>query len=474
MLYQLVKSLSKEEIRHFKLIANGVRKGDNRIDIEFFNALRSASDEKGVDAFRKKHYGSNPNAFYRLKNRLFGRVTRSLLFLHSGEDLHHEILEMVLLARLFNRRECFDICYHFLKKAEKKAQELDNYDYLNIIYRELIRLSYNEIEIDPAVIIEKQKEVLKKQQEINELNNVIAIVMHQLRRTQNLSKGSDEVNEMLADVVNKYSSSTEVSKSFQFRHSLYQAISKFLLQTSDFVSLEEYVGKTYLEFNKDKLFTKSNHDLKLQMITYIVNSSYANEKLEKSLEYTEMLYDEMLKYNRVHYQKYLIFYYHSLVLNFSKSNPKKAIRILTELEENKEFVSNAYYLQFILLNLAILHMDTGSISEAIKSVEKLISSSIFKGLDELLRMQLHLLRLICYYEQEDFDTVLKGHAKLAPKDDLPILGFFQMLEVLASRDAFEIDEGLKERCQGYLNQVSDAGGSRPIYDFKEWFSTQLA
>mgnify|MGYP000530412856 FL=1 len=480
MLNKLIQNLSKEEIRHFKLVINSTRQKGDRMDLELFDHIRNSPDSDGEQHFRDKFYKDNPNAYYRLKNRLFQRISNILLLLHSGEDLHHEVLELVLLAKLFYRKEAFSLSHHFLKKGEKKALELDNYDYLNIIYREMIRLSYDVSAIDPTSIIEKQKEISRKQQEINELNNVIAIVMHQLRRTQNLSKGNDEINEMLAQVVEKYSTSEKVSRSFQFRHAIYQAISKFLLQANDYSSLQEYVDKTYGEFVAENLFSKSTHEVKLQMITYLVNSSYMNQRIEQSLEYTDLLYDEMLKHNRLHYHKYLIFYYHSLVLNFSKSNPQKAIKILSELEESKEFVSNPYYIQFILLNLALLNRDSGDMPKAIFNVEKLIANPIFSGLDEMLKVQLYLFRLLCYYDEEDYEEVLKGlkevrslEAKQSLKSFRLFEGYFTTLELLAARERFSIDAALKKRCQDLLNQKVDTGETSLIFDYMYWFNDVL-
>lgn len=477
MLNHLVQSLTKEEVRHFKLVTNSVKKGDQRMDLELFETIRSAKSTDGVDQFRKQYYGSNPNAYYRLKNRLFARVSRALLFLHSGDDLHHEVLEFILLAKLFNRRESFLLAYHFLIKAEKKALELDDYDYLNIIYRELIRLSNDHYDIDPGEIIEKQQAVVKKQQEISELNNVLAMVMHQLRRTQNLSKGSDELSEMMSNILKKYATSKEVSESAQFKSALYQVISKFLLQRKDFAGLFDYVKENYDTFLEEKLFSKSNHELKLQMVTYLINSSYELGKLQESLSYSEVLYDEMLRFNKLLYNKYLFFYYNSLVMNFSQRNPAKAIRILKDLEADKDFVSNPYYAQFILLNLSILNMDDGYSRDAIESVEKLMSTEVFNGFDDSLQLQLHLLRLICYYDVEEFEKVTSGvsnlKSKYFSKGSEVFLGYFNALEDLALREDFSISDEVRARCQTNISSVGEGGG-RLVYDFQEWFMRQLA
>lgn len=471
MLETLINSLSKEEIRHYKLLSQGVKNTGARLDFELFDNIKKFGPEKGEVKFKEQHYFGNANAFYRLKNRVFTQLSKTLLYLHHSNTVHHDILENVLLAKVFYQKEQFGIAHHCLKKAEKKAIEIDDFDYLNLIYRELIKLSYEVVDINPEMLIAKQKAVYKKQQKINELNNVLAIVNHQLRRSQNLGRSNNEINNLLQRTINNYTNDDSIKDSYQFQFSIYQAITQFLLRQQNWVGLQEFVIQKLKEFEKKNLFSKANHDTKLQMITYVVNASFKKEDLEVSLLYTERLYDEMLRFGKAHYHKYLFFYYQALVMNFSDSKPEKARRILNEIKDDKSFVSNPYYVQFILLNLALVNHGLGNYCEAMRSMKELLGSTHFAGFEASFKNQTECLYLVLLYENEDFETVAKRvlalelNSSFSPNQLL----WLNILKLLSNRKDFKISNMLKQECSllfkdGYVEEKEESY----IFNFNEW------
>lgn len=475
MLTELIKSLNKEEIRHFKLVSQSVKNSSSRLDLDLFDSIRYDKGGLGEDGFRLKLYAGKDNAFYRLKNRLHSKVARSLLLLHSADDLHHETLEFVLLAKLWHGRGKYQLSFYYLKKAEKKAIDLDNFDYMNIIYQEFVKLSYHISEIQPSEIIEKQRDILEKQRKINELNNVLAIVIHQLKKTQNMTKGSDAINELLRITVERYSTDESLQSSFQFRYTLYQAISQFLIQQNSFEALRDYVQKTLIEFESDELFSKTNHDKKLQMLTYLVNASFKSGKEKMSLEYTEILYDEMMRFGKLHYQKYLIFYYQSLVINFSESQPQRAIRILEEVRDDSYFLSDPYYTQFVHFNLAILYFKLDHTDRAIGSLDTLLQSQFFSEFDQSFREQMIVLKLIILYEAEKYEEVLVLGAKVlnpSSKKGEPLGAFHQSyvrtVVRLSNREGFEISEELQRQCRDELGNYLNEDDSKFVFSFISW------
>jgi len=477
MLKELILELNKEEIRHYKLVSNSIKKTEERSDFELFAYIKNEKAKGGEAAFRQKFYANNANAFYRLKNRLFTQISKSILLLHNGSNQHHEVLENLLLSKIFYQKEAYKLAHLFLKKAEKKAVELDNYDYLALIYRDLIKLSYEVVDINPEALIEKQKAIYAKQEQINELNNVLAMVNHQLRRTQNLSKGSKEINSMLEQVISRYASQEQSTQSYQFQYAIYQAITQFLLQDENYSALKDFVLEKYKLFGEKGFFSKNNHDSKLQMITFIVNACFKTGDSKMSLQYTEMLYDEMMKFNNLFYHKYLFFYYQSLVINFSQNQPEKAKRILNDLKDDREFVSNPYYLQFIHLNLALLNYDMGFYNESLESINELIKSKFFADFDGGFRAQVNMLKAIIMYQNEQFEDVV-GHLKNTLQSHNLLKTWEQLwcetLVLLASRDDYEIGQDLKHTMQENikiidLERKDDIG----IYDFSAWFKSNI-
>jgi hypothetical protein len=73
-----------------------------------------------------------------------------------------------------------------------------------------------------------------------------------------------------------------------FQIMIYKAVSQ-LLAYRDSNELVEYLLTTYSVFNERQWFTKSNHDIKLEMLTYLANSLHRIGKHEESIFYAKQL-----------------------------------------------------------------------------------------------------------------------------------------------------------------------------------------
>jgi tetratricopeptide (TPR) repeat protein len=189
-------------------------------------------------------------------------------------------------------------------------------------------------------------------------------------------------------------------------------VSRILLQQQNFISLEKYLLKTYQEFSKEKLFTINNHDTKLQMLTYLINSLFKNGKIDQSLEYAERLREAMQEFNGILKDKYLFYYYNSLVINYSVKDIVKAIEILHEAKGNTAIKKLPMYNVFIYLNLAVLNFGNQDFREALKNLVKPLLEDAFSNLDEAFRFKLAVFELMIRFELKDFDYLENKSARL--------------------------------------------------------------
>jgi len=236
-----------------------------------------------------------------------------------------------------------------------------------------------------------------------------------MKVTQNFSSDENPVLELLEQTVKQYSSDADLLKSPTLRFRIYHSVSQILLQKRDYFSLEEYLLKTFNDFTGDRLFNKSNHDVKLQMLVYIINTLFKNNKVKESLVYTNKLKDSMEEFNRSFYDKYLFFYYNSLVINYSKSDRARAIEILNEMRTIEKIVSVPFYEMFIYLNLAVSYFDTKDFHQSIRSLNKLHTLKGYTTADQSLQFKIAIAELMIRYELQDFD-VLENKIRLIKKD----------------------------------------------------------
>lgn len=403
-LNQMVLGLSKEEIRFFKIYSTRIASKEPRKDIELFDTIRKEREKFDEDATARKLYpDGNKNPYYRLKNRLKSELSKSLMVQHfEGEDVTQAI-NLYNLARHYISRNLYTLAEHFLAKAEKRALALENLELLDLIYTEFIRLSQELMSINPETYILKRQENEGRLKSIRQIDDILATVKYKLKITQNFSPVDNPIVDMLQETVQKLTDSKELKGSSALRFKMYQAVSQILLQQHDYPNLEDYLRITYSEFDEEKLFTKATHQTKLQMLTYMVNALFKNDKLAESLEWAEQLKQAMEEFDRLHYDRFMFFYYNSLVINYSKIDMEKAISILRDLEGNEKLKKTPFYIVFVYLNLTIFHFDLGEYRESIKRLNQLYLHEKFDNTAVSLKFRIAILEVLIRLELGDTD-----------------------------------------------------------------------
>jgi len=479
VLPEIINLLSKEEARNFKLFANRTNAGNDRKDILLFDHIkRSYPDFDEEKIFKKLYPAGDKNAFYRLKNRLTEDVGISLSLMHYHASDINYILNNYLLAKLFISRNQRDLSLHYMAKAEKRANAIEAFHLLDMLYNEYIKLSHEVLDINPEEYIKKRKENRQKLNRLQEIDDVLAVVIYQVKVGQNFGKGNDKINELLSKTVNTYSNSPEVKNSPLLRFKIYDSVSRILLQQRNFKALEKYLLKTFAEFEKEKLFTKSNHDTKLQMLTYICNALFKNEKLEASLKYAEQLHGAMNEYGQLLHDKYLFFYYNILVNNYARNQVEKAIEILDEAKEQKAIKDHPVYIGFVYLNLAVSYFGTRDFRSSLKSIVRLYMLESYKKLDEAFRFKIAMTELIVRYELGDNDYIeqrvkqLRKEFKqsLASEEFTREKKLLEIILLLINTASVKTDKKVQQAIRNFTGQRKEEG---EILNYNDWLQEKL-
>ena len=175
-LNNIVKSLSKDEVRFFKLFLKRTN-NKNRKDVQLFNFLRKISKNYQTnDAL--KVVDTNPNNLYQIRNRLYHEVNNSMIWQHIWKDEQSKSFSYVLLARVYRNKGELQLAYHFLQKAEREADSNNLYQLLSIIYSDIIDLSHELVSIDLDKYIALKRKNIKVISEIEEIDILLSKVMY--------------------------------------------------------------------------------------------------------------------------------------------------------------------------------------------------------------------------------------------------------------------------------------------------------
>lgn len=479
-LKDFVQALNKEEIRFFKIFSLRQSSNSKRKDFALLDWYRKRKNQDSEEEFIKKNYGlDNKNAYYRLKNRLLEELCHSLVVQHHDKDELQQLLNLIGLTRIFSKKQSFRIALHYLKKAEKKALHLEQFELLDFIYAEYIKLSNESLDINPEEFIEKRKKNSEKLNKIREMEDLLAQLSYQLKVSQNFNLASNPLVIEIERIIQKQKGAEGLEKSLKYRTKLYGLISQMYLQKKDYQNLESFTEETFESFINENLFTKENHELKLQMITYITNAAFKNNKISKSLDYAEKLNLAMNEYDAFLRPKYEVFYVNAIVNNYMQSNVDKAIELLETLLADKKFTQLPYYELFLQINLSTCYFEKRQYQKAARQITRTMIADAFKNANAELQLKVNVAELIIRCELQDYDFLMhriEQVRKIFKNIVIELPKEKALLDLLwhIAKNAGQINNLKTQKLiQAFTDRYSDSDYENELIRYTDWLKTKM-
>jgi hypothetical protein len=201
--------MNKEEIRFFRLFIERLNYDFDRKDMQLFEYYRLHADKSDDEFMAQKLYGKkDKNSFYRLKNRLLAQLNKSLVLQHQEDDSQMRLKYLLMVYQYHLMKKSTKVASYFLQKAEKLAEEIENYQVLDLIYNEQIKISTEFTTINPKDVIEKRELNFKRSQNIREIEQVLALISYELKVSQNYSKANESLFKYLETMIQKSDSNS--------------------------------------------------------------------------------------------------------------------------------------------------------------------------------------------------------------------------------------------------------------------------
>ena len=304
--------------------------------------------------------------------------------------------------------------------------------------------------------------------------------MYSIKTTQNLSNNTKKNTNALNNIISSITSQKEISKSPKFRVRLFEAVSRSLLQENDFISLENYLESTYKSFIKDQIFNKSNHEQKLMMLTYWTNSLYKNGKMEESLLVAEKLNKAMNEFDSFLKNKFLFYYYNSLVINYSTLNQEKALEVLNTAKNNRIIQSLPAFGAFIYLNMGLIYYSQKKYNIAIKHFSRLILQKDFLDLSLQFQLKILISEIIIRYELTQIDVVeekiktIKRRYRATINKNEREKNIIEIIEKLIYCNNIKADKGLISRINSLITRTSlEDAQNIDVINYNDWLKKKL-
>ena len=489
-LFRLIKSMSKNEKRYFKVRVNA---GNNakeaekaRIYLQLYDAINQMDN---FDAkLLKKKFPSNLPAYQR---QLFDAILRSMRDYQSKNSKQIQIKELIMDAKYLYERSLYDLSNRRLEDAKKLARQIDDQLALldiNKQERYLLRVNFQKEGSDAKILeaIGKKGEIIRNINEEYGYNDIydklssMVTVKHELKTEEELEQLKAEYESLL------FNGSPEPASP--------HAIRRFLQCKAMYFQLLGDRQKANQFFSKVVDWWRSNPELQKEAYYwYIIDLSnlLQNCMINDDLDLFDQVYEELKasleqgtsqKGFNEHTQAVAL---HKLYLNklsyFALTNKYEQIRglapeIETYLNTHKV---NLRRRLILLYNVTVFFFIVAELESTRIWIEKILAyiGSFYR--EDLQKIAL-IINLICSLEEEEYlpdanslkaaDLHFKKTFKLQKNAfEMELVTYIKALARLAPFDR----KGKYEELHTFLKQVSTSGRIAGLDVLTYWVESKI-
>ena len=435
ILEKVIFNLTSDEVRRFKILSNRFKADDEKKLLILFDLVRSEKhsedDQQIVIELYALNNAQTRNRYYRLRNKLLENIEKSLTFYHfKYKDSIHAYYD-IQLSIMFRERGNYDLAQYFLKKAEKKAKELDQFNILEQIYHEYTQLAMKDIDIDIEEILDRRKANFEKVKINNRNSEAVAMLTQQLKRS-NFSREKSSVLELLEKAKKNIEASADIFHSTEGKIQIFRIVSAILLQKEAYEQLASYAQSTIAELEGADQFNNDNHGDRLLMRLWLINALLKTWRFTEAEAQLEVFEKEMAMFRKQNFQTYF-FHYTNARINTLKSLGKNeaAIVLIQEALGMREMRTEPEKEAFLTISLADSQFLHGEYKAAVGTIAALKGLAGYELLQTDIHMFVDVFEMVVRLEAGDaefainaYDAFKKNYRKSLKLDRHERVGLF--------------------------------------------------
>jgi hypothetical protein len=413
-LFQLVKSLTKSEKKHFRLYATRNNSDDSLKFIELFDLIDKQRDASDRLLFSKLK-GISKSQYANLKRHLYSQVMTSLRLIHKPKHANIQVREYIDFAYILYGKGLYLQALQILKMAKKQAIKHQlNYAHLTIVEIEKLienrHITRSGEEMAKAMIIEA-KSISNKISNVIYLSN-LRLELHALYLKNGHSRTKIDQLALQQHFSPKFLEVQVKELSVLECIYLYQSYVWYYYIMLDFATCKEYAAKWVQMLTRHPQMIKKDIDLHFRGYHYILSACFHLRDLEglsSSLNELEIYRKE--HYPRLNNNSQIIsfLYVHTGRLNkvILSGDYQEGValipRTLRRINRYKNKIDDHKILVFYF-KIAWIYFRAGDINKAMKYLNIIVNKEMM-NLREDIQIYGRLLFLMCHYELENYDLL---------------------------------------------------------------------
>ncbi len=420
ILERIIENLTSDEVRRFKILSNRFKADEEKKLLILFDAIRSGGFKNVEEDVVQQLYGStdpkSKNTYYRLRNKLLSNLEKSLLFYHYNYKNSIESLNNLQLSMLYQERGLYREAYYSLRKAEKVALEQDQFQILEVIYDDMVRLAIHH-DVDIEQVIERRRFNQTKIDFIRANSEVLGMVTQGLmRRNFSRSRSSSTVIETLQKIQTQLEEHKHLFLSSSGRILVLRTVVSILIQKSAWMELSEYTERIFREFEQENIFQADNHPTRLMLRIWRINALHKILNLSEAESIIEALEKDLKLFKRQNYNEFAFHFFSAKIFHLKlKGQIDAAAEVLASALDNPDILHQEMYEVYLLISLADQYFCQGAFEQATATIRCIISHAGYQLLDEELQFFIQLFEIVNLHEAKRFSEVEAAQKALRKK-----------------------------------------------------------
>ncbi len=331
-LIQLIDLLDNQDKQAFKSFLNKKNTRKDAKNMLLFNFLET-DDLKSVQKLYKKE--DSKDAYHALRKRLQDNLLQFLSqrTFESKGNAGYDILRNIVVGRFLLENNLPKIGWKCLDKATARAEEDEQFSFLNECL--LLRLQYAHLEdtIDLPQLMERFTENQEQMQREAKLHMAYAFLRRELQEIHLKGKVVN-LSALIESTMKQFKISMHEIMNYKALYQLLYLANEYAAINQNYRLIEPYILKSY-RYIQDISKTKEAHlYYQLYIIYYLANYHFRSRQFEESLAFLQQM-EELMQHRKSYQDQF--FLRHELLLGLNlhfKGEPEKAIQVLEQALQN--------------------------------------------------------------------------------------------------------------------------------------------
>ena len=286
-----LQTLPPDDRRDLALFIQWQRRRPNgRQDLRLLDLLLE-SRQYTPDELVKKLYPDEPNpvAYYALRKRLLRYLTDYLLLQQRQHDATAatSVRGQLTLAQYLFGAGVPRLAWNLLRKAEKLAQDNEQYELLNAVYNLQVQYAHLPHAELLDAIIERHRRNKKAADEEERASIADSLLRQRLRQARLRGRGAVPADAILRDILVEYDLQEAFARSPSLLCRLMSITRHAMLVRGDFATFAPFIERCYGLMERRHGFAPAHRGYQLRLLYMLAHALYRSRRFVESVAYLE-------------------------------------------------------------------------------------------------------------------------------------------------------------------------------------------